>query len=76
MERFVNDFSLDIFQGFTSGYDKLTFSFDQVQIYADGKMTSTYLKELSPSLVLHIHNLLKLHAGAVIKVISVVLEYY
>ena len=57
-------------QGYTSGYNKLTFAFDTVQIYADGKMSSAYVDEFTPSLVLEITNLLRLHAGATIEVKS------
>ncbi|KAL4226615.1 hypothetical protein ACF0H5_014598 [Mactra antiquata] len=53
--------------GFSSGNDKLTFSFDEVQIYADGKMSSIYVDEYTPSLSLHVSSLLRLHAGASIE---------
>lgn len=55
-------------QGFTTGYDKLTFAFDEVQIYADGKMSSAFVDERTPSLILNIANELRLHAGATIQV--------
>ncbi|WAR26294.1 hypothetical protein MAR_011998 [Mya arenaria] len=53
--------------GFTSGYEKLTFAFENVEVFADGKISSPSVEEFSPSLILEVANEIRLHAGAVIE---------
>ncbi|XP_033745591.1 uncharacterized protein LOC117331105 [Pecten maximus] len=49
--------------GKTSGSADREFHFDTLQVYADGKMSSDFINEYIPSLVLNVTGLVRLHAG-------------
>ena len=55
-------------QGFSKGYDLREYAFDNIQIYADGSMSSDYADEFDPSFTLHINQTLRMHAGSKIQV--------
>ena len=55
-------------QGKSQGNNELEFDFERIEIYADGKMSSAFIDETNPSLVLNIAQSLRMHAGSTIEV--------
>lgn len=65
-------------QGHSIGLPDRVFSFNNIQIFADGKMSSDFEDEFNPSLSLNLSDALILKAGSTITVwiISVKLEFF
>ena len=55
-------------QGFSTGKNAREFAFDNVQLYADGSITSDFVEEFEPSISIDITDTLRMHAGSKISV--------
>ena len=55
-------------QGFSKGLNLREYAFDNIQISADGIMSSDYVDEFDPSLTLNVNQTLRMHAGSRIEV--------
>ena len=60
--------SIFISQGFSKGLNLREYAFDNIQISADGIMSSDYVDEFEPSLTLNVNQTLRMHAGSRIEV--------
>ena len=60
--------SIFISQGFSKGLNLREFAFDNIQISADGVMSSDYVDEFETSLTLNVNQTLRMHAGSRIEV--------
>ena len=57
-----------ISQGFSKGLNLREYAFDNIQISADGILSSDYVDEFEPSLTLNLNQTLRMHAGSRIEV--------
>ena len=57
-----------ISQGFSKGLNLREYAFDNIQISADGILSSDYVGEFEPSLTLNLNQTLRMHAGSRIEV--------
>ena len=65
-------------QGFSTGKNAREFAFDNVQLYADGSITSDFVEEFEPSISIDITDTLRMHAGSKILVsrnLAIILDF-